>query len=76
MVDENSSLIVRWCSSTTAQGAALGAVLGPGGALLAFLFSSRDKRTERTFGALKGSLAASIAMLVVGAGVALAIYAI
>ena len=76
MVDENSSLVVKWFSSITAQGAALGAVLGPGGALLAFLCSSKDKRTVRTFGALKGSLAASIAMLVVGAGVAFAIYAI
>ncbi len=75
MVDDNSSLAVKWCGSTTAQGFALGAVLGPGGAMLAFLLSSRTKRTERLFGALKGSVATSIVILVVGAIVALAVYA-
>jgi hypothetical protein len=74
MVEEDSSLLVRWWRSTTAQGVALGAVLGPGGALLAFLLSSKHKRSARTFGALKGSVAASIAILVVGAIILLAVY--
>jgi uncharacterized membrane protein YeaQ/YmgE (transglycosylase-associated protein family) len=75
MVDENSSLVIRWWRSTTAQGVALGAVLGPGGALLSFLLSSKPKRAERTFGTLKGSVATSLVILIVGACVALAIYA-
>jgi uncharacterized membrane protein YeaQ/YmgE (transglycosylase-associated protein family) len=66
MNDHNASIAARWSRSPTAQGVALGCVLGPVGALLAFLFSSMDKRSQRTFAALKGSLAASIAMLVVG----------
>ena len=70
MVDRDASLAVKWFRSTTAQGIALGAVLGPVGALLAFLFSSGSKRTERTFGALKGSVAASVVILAI---VALAI---
>ncbi len=73
MIDQNSSIAARWSSSPTAQGVALGCVLGPVGALLAFLFSSTDKRAERTFGALKGSLAASVAMLIVAGLVVLAI---
>ncbi len=74
MADQNSSLLVRWWRSTTAQGVALGAVLGPGGALLSFLLSSKPKRAERTFGALKGSVATSIVILAVGAGVLVAVY--
>jgi hypothetical protein len=73
MIDQNSSIAARWSRSVTAQGVVLGCVLGPVGALLAFLFSSIDKRTERTFAALKGSLAISVAMLVVGGLVYLAI---
>ena len=73
MVNDNSSLVVKWCGSTTAQGFALGAVLGPGGVLLAFLLSSRNRRTERLFGALKGSVAASIVILVVVAVVVFAV---
>lgn len=73
MNDRNASIAARWSHSPTAQGVALGAVLGPVGALLAFLFSSTDKRSERTFAALKGSLAASIVMLAVGGGVVVAI---
>ncbi len=73
MNDRNASIASRWSQSPAAQGVALGATLGPVGALLAFLFSSVDKRSERTFSALKGSLAASVAMLVVGGCVVLAI---
>jgi len=75
MANENSSLIVRWWRSATAQGVALGAVLGPVGALISFLFSSKPRRAERTFGALKGSVAASIVILIGGACVAVALYA-
>jgi hypothetical protein len=73
MNDRNASIAARWSHSLTAQGVALGATLGPVGALLAYLFSATDKRSERTFAALKGSLAASIAMLVVGGCVVVAI---
>jgi hypothetical protein len=73
MSDRNASIAARWRHSPTAQGVALGAVLGPVGALLAFFFSSTDKRSERMFAALKGSLAASIAMLAVGGCVVVAI---
>lgn len=73
MVDTNSSIAARWSHSPTAQGVALGCVLGPVGALLAFLFSSIDRRAERTFGALMGSMAASIVMLVVAGLVVVAI---
>jgi hypothetical protein len=75
MADDNSSLVVEWFGSNTAQGFALGAVLGPGGILLAFLLSSRNKRTERLFGALKGSVATSIVILVVVAVVVFTVYA-
>ncbi|HET8945212.1 MAG TPA: hypothetical protein VFO59_10560 [Dehalococcoidia bacterium] len=73
MIDQNSSIAARWKESVTAQGIALGCTLGPVGALLAYLFSSLDRRPQRTFAALLGSLAASIAMLIVGGLVALAI---
>lgn len=73
MVDKDASLAVKWFRSTTAQGVALGCVLGPVGALLAFLFSAGSKRAERTFGALKGSVAASVVILVVFGIVVLAI---
>lgn len=70
--DQSASILVRWWHSTSAQGFALGAVLGPGGALLSFLLSSRPKRTERTYGALKGSVATSVVILVVVACVLIA----
>jgi hypothetical protein len=76
MTPDNASLAERWRHSPTAQGFALGMVLGPIGMFLAYVFSSRDKRRVRLFGALKGSLAASAAMLI-GAGlVVLAISAL
>jgi hypothetical protein len=40
---------------------------------LAYLFSSKDKREVRMFGALKGSLAAATAMVVVGVLVVVAV---
>jgi hypothetical protein len=40
---------------------------------LVYVFSSRDKRRVRLFGALKGSLAAAVSMLVGALLVALAI---
>ena len=73
MIEQNASIAARWSRSPSAQGVALGCVLGPVGALFAFLFSSTDKRSERTFGALKGSLVTSVAMLVVGGGVVVAV---
>jgi hypothetical protein len=73
MVDNNASLVARWWGSPTAQGFALGAVLGPGGVLIAFLLSARNKRTERLFGSLRGSVATSIVILVVGAIVLLTV---
>lgn len=73
MIDQNSSIAARWRHSPTAQGVALGCLLGPVGALLAYLFSSIDKRPERTFGTLMGSLAASVAMLVVAGFVLVAV---
>jgi hypothetical protein len=63
--EEDSSLAVRWWHSVSAQGFALGFVLGPVGALLAFLFSAQHNRAARSFAALKGSVAASILILVV-----------
>jgi len=62
---EDSSLAVKWWHSVAAQGFALGLVLGPGGALLAFLFSAQHNRATRSFAALKGSVAASIVILLV-----------
>ncbi|MEO6196781.1 MAG: hypothetical protein ABIP58_01600 [Dehalococcoidia bacterium] len=66
MTHDDASLAEQWRHSPTAQGVALGLVLGPVGMLLAYLFSARGKREVRMFGALKGSLAAATAMLVVG----------
>jgi H+/Cl- antiporter ClcA len=73
MTHDTASLAEEWRRSPTAQGVALGLVLGPVGMLLAYLFSSRDKREVRVFGALKGSLAAGTIMLVVGALVFIAV---
>ena len=73
MTHDNASLADRWRRSPAAQGAALGFVLGPVGMLLAYVFSTRDKRHVRLFGALKGSLAAAVAMLAAGLLVVLAI---
>lgn len=73
MTHDNASLAEQWRRSPTAQGVALGFVLGPVGMLLAYLVSSRDKREARMFGALKGSLAAATAMLVVGVLVVVAV---
>jgi hypothetical protein len=66
MTPDNASLAERWRRSPTAQGVALGLVLGPIGMFLAYIFSARDKREVRLFGALKGCLAAATTMLVVG----------
>jgi len=71
MTHDNASLAAEWRRSPTAQGVALGFVLGPVGMFLAYVFSSRDKRQVRLLGALKGSLTAGVAMLVVGLLVAL-----
>ena len=73
MTHDNASLAAEWRRSPTAQGVALGLVLGPVGMFLAYVFSSRDKRQVRLFGALKGSLAAGVAMLIVALLVVLAI---
>jgi len=73
MTHDNASLAAEWRRSPTAQGVALGLVLGPVGMFLAYVFSSRDKRQVRLLGALKGSLTAGVAMLVVGLLVVLAI---
>ena len=73
MTHHNVSLAEQCRRSPTAQGVALGLVLGPVGMFLAYLFSSRDKRDLRMFGALKGSLAAATAMVAVGVLVLLAV---
>lgn len=73
MTHDNVSLAEQWRRSPTAQGVALGLVLGPVGMFLAYLFSSRDKREVRMFGALKGSLVAATAMVVVGVLVVVAV---
>ena len=73
MTQDNASLAQGWRRSPTAQGVALGLVLGPVGMFLAYVFSSRNKRQVRLFGALKGSLAAAVAMLVGALLVVLAI---
>lgn len=65
MTYENTSLAEQWRRSTTAQGVALGLVLGPVGMFLAYVFSSPDKRRTRFFGALWGSLAAGLVMLAI-----------
>jgi hypothetical protein len=62
---EDSSLAAKWWHSVTGQGFLLGFLLGPGGALLAFLFSAQHNRAARSFAALKGSVAASIVILLV-----------
>jgi len=72
MTHDNASLAEEWRRSPTAQGVALGLVLGPVGMFLAYVFSSRDKRQVRLFGALKGSLAAGVALLVAALLVVLA----
>ena len=64
MTHDNASLAEEWRRSPTAQGVALGLVLGPVGMFLAYVFSSREKRQVRLLGALKGSLAAGVAMVV------------
>jgi hypothetical protein len=66
MTPDNASLAEQWRRSPTAQGVALGLVLGPVGMFLAYVCSSRDKRRVRLLGALQGSLAASAAMVVGG----------
>jgi hypothetical protein len=73
MTQDNVSLAEEWRRSPTAQGVALGLVLGPVGMFLAYVFSSTDKRQVRLIGALKGSLAAGVAMLVAALLAALAI---
>jgi hypothetical protein len=61
---EDKSLAERWMRSPTAQGVALGLILGPAGMLLAYVFSVPDKRRTRLMGALWGSLTAGSLMLV------------
>lgn len=73
MTRDNASLAEQWRRSPTAQGVALGLVLGPVGMFLAYVFSSRDKRIVRLFGALRGSLAAATSMVVIGVVVILAL---
>jgi hypothetical protein len=73
MTHDNVSLAEQWRRSPTAQGVALGCVLGPVGMFLAYLFSSKDKREVRMFGALKGSLAAATSMVVAGVLVVVAV---
>jgi uncharacterized membrane protein YeaQ/YmgE (transglycosylase-associated protein family) len=63
--DEDSSLAAKWWHSAAAQGFALGFVLGPVGALLAYLFSAQHNRAARSFAALKGSVVASVLILLV-----------
>jgi hypothetical protein len=74
MNDDDSSLVVGWWHSAAAQGFALGAVLGPVGAFLAYAFSAKHNRAERSFAALKGSAAASIVILIGAAVFLVAVY--
>jgi hypothetical protein len=66
MTNDNASLAEQWRRSPRAQGVVLGMILGPVGMLLAYLFSSRDKRVVRLTGALVGSLVAAVSMVIVG----------
>jgi hypothetical protein len=73
MTRDNTSLAEQWRRSPTAQGVALGLVLGPVGMLLAYLLSAKNKRIVRLLGALKGSLVAATSMVVIGVIVVVAI---
>jgi hypothetical protein len=72
--EDDASLVVKWWHSAAVQGFALGAVLGPVGAFLAYVFSAKHNRAERSFAALKGSAAASVVILLVAAVFAVAVY--
>jgi hypothetical protein len=73
--EDDSSLAAKWWHSASTQGFALGFVLGPVGALLAFVLSAQHNRAARSFAALKGSVVASLLILLVLGLVLLAVYA-